>query len=162
MVAVPSSCPTTSAFANSPSSWSPDGRLLSFGQVDPATGNDIWVLSASGEKAPTPFANSAFGEWDGFFSPDGRALVYTSIESGRLEVYVRPYPGPGGRRQVSTDGGNSPVWARTGKELFDPERRSADDGVHPDRTADRRRRAEPALRGRVRFRRDRAELRRDA
>ena len=76
------------------------------------------MLSASGEKAPTPFANSAFGEWDGFFSPDGRALVYTSIESGRLEVYVRPYPGPGGRRQVSTDGGNSPVWARTGKELF--------------------------------------------
>jgi eukaryotic-like serine/threonine-protein kinase len=109
---------TTSAFAQFPSSWSPDGRLLSFGQVDPATGNDIWVLSASGEKSPTPFANSAFGEWDGFFSPDGRALVYTSTESGRLEVYVRPYPGPGGRRQVSTDGGNSPVWARTGKELF--------------------------------------------
>ena len=56
-------------------------------------------------------------KWDGFFSPDGRLITYTSIESGRLEVYVRAYPGPG-KRQVSTDGGNSLVWARSGKELF--------------------------------------------
>ena len=52
------------------------------------------------------------------FSPDGRCLAYQSDESGRLEVYVRPYPGPGGKSQISTEGGTEPVWARSGRELF--------------------------------------------
>jgi len=52
------------------------------------------------------------------FSPDGRWLAYVSDESGRLEVYVQPYPGPGGKWQVSTEGGDEPVWAANGRELF--------------------------------------------
>ena len=52
------------------------------------------------------------------FSPDGHWLAYTSDESGRNEVYVQPYPGPGGKRQISTEGGGEPVWAKNGKELF--------------------------------------------
>src|SRR5262249_29459823 len=52
------------------------------------------------------------------FSPDGRWLAYHSDESGRFEVYVRSFPGPGGKRQVSTGGGGFPVWSRDGKELL--------------------------------------------
>ena len=52
------------------------------------------------------------------FSPDGRWLAYASIESGRTEVYVRPFPGPGGKWQISTGGGNYPTWSRTKRELF--------------------------------------------
>ena len=111
---------TTSESHQVPGTWSPDGRTLSYMQSHPVTGSDIWVLPlggtatrAFGDFEPTPLGP----KWDGFFSPDGRLIAYTSIESGRLEVYVRAYPGPG-KRQVSTSGGNSPVWARSGKELF--------------------------------------------
>ncbi len=52
------------------------------------------------------------------FSPDGRWLAYVSDESGRDEVYMQPFPGPGGKRQISTEGGREPVWARNGRELF--------------------------------------------
>ena len=52
------------------------------------------------------------------FSPDGQRIAYVSNESGRTEVYVQPYPGPGGKWQISTDGGSQPVWARNGRELF--------------------------------------------
>jgi hypothetical protein len=52
------------------------------------------------------------------FSPDGHWLAYISDESGRYEVYVQPYPGPGGKTQISTDGGTEPVWNRNGRELF--------------------------------------------
>ena len=54
----------------------------------------------------------------GRFSPDGRWLAYTSDESGRPEVYVQPFPGHGGKWQISTAGGGQPVWNRNGKELF--------------------------------------------
>jgi serine/threonine-protein kinase len=52
------------------------------------------------------------------FSPDGRWIAYTSDESGRDEIYVRPYPGPGGKWPISRDGGREPVWSATGTELF--------------------------------------------
>ena len=52
------------------------------------------------------------------FSPDGRWLAYVSNESGRYEIYVQPFPGPGGKRQISTGGGIQPIWARNGQELF--------------------------------------------
>ena len=57
-------------------------------------------------------------EWDANLSPDGRWLAYSSDESGREEVYVQPYPGPGGREQISVDGGSEPAWSKSGKELF--------------------------------------------
>jgi serine/threonine-protein kinase len=58
------------------------------------------------------------------FSPDGRWLAYSSIESGQIEVYVRPFPGPGGKWRISTTGGTHPVWSRTGRELFYLDRQS--------------------------------------
>ena len=100
-----------------PTSWSPDGRELAFIKIRPDTGYDIWVLRVSDHEA-RPFLQSRFNESAPQFSPDGHWLVYVSDESGRFEVYVQPYPGPGGKWQVSTDGGTEPVWNRNGRELF--------------------------------------------
>ena len=63
-------------------------------------------------------ARAPFREWHPTFSPDGKWLAYTSDESGRGEVYVRAFPGPGAKHQISTAGGHSPSWARSGRELF--------------------------------------------
>jgi hypothetical protein len=67
---------------------------------------------------PKPFVNSPFNEVEPDFSPDGRWLAYMSNESGQFEVYVRPFPGPGGKWQISTGGGSYPKWSHNGKELF--------------------------------------------
>ena len=102
-------------FANS---WSADGRFLAFGQQDAETGFDILILPVGGDRKPYPFVRSSFREWFGEFSPDGRWIAYESNESGRSEVYLRPFPGPGGKWQVSTEGGARPEWSRDGRELF--------------------------------------------
>ena len=75
---------------------------------------------ASGWKPgkPTPFLNTPATEIVPAFSPDGRWIAYVSIESGRSEVYVRPFPGPGGKWQISTAGGTYPVWSPARKELL--------------------------------------------
>jgi serine/threonine protein kinase len=108
---------TTSPTQQSPSSWSPDGQLLAFTDINPSTGRDILVLHLSDKKAQ-PFLTTPFVEGAPEFSPDGRWMAYVSDESGRFEVYVQPYPGPGGKWQISTDGGAEPVWNRNGRELF--------------------------------------------
>ena len=103
-----------------PGSWSPDGRVLAF--TDFSTGDsadaDIWLLPIEGERTAQPFLNTPFNEGGPAFSPDGRWLAYVSDESGRYEVYVRPYPGPGSKFPISIEGGVAPVWARDGRELF--------------------------------------------
>jgi len=99
-------------------SWSPDGQMLALEQVRPGSGSDIWILPLQGDRKPTPFLQSSFTEQNPVFSPDGRWLAYTSDESGRFEVYVQPYPGPGGKWQISTEGGTEALWARNGRELF--------------------------------------------
>ena len=99
-------------------SWSPDGRFLSFDEQDPKTGMDLWILPVGGDRKPYPFVNTSFREWFGEFSRDGRWIAYESNESGRSEIYLRPFPGPGGKWQVSTQGGARPEWSRDGKELF--------------------------------------------
>jgi Tol biopolymer transport system component len=106
-------------------SWRPDGKALAFTQINRGTGNDILTLPMEGDEKsgwkpgePKPFVDSAFDERTPAFSPDGRWLAYTSNESGVVEVYVRPFPGPGGKWQVSTGGGFIPKWSRNGKELF--------------------------------------------
>ena len=75
-------------------------------------------LLRTGDATPTPFVSSAATEWGARLSPDDRWMAYTSNESGRWEVYVKPYPGPGARRQISSGGGAEVVWARNGRELF--------------------------------------------
>jgi Tol biopolymer transport system component/predicted Ser/Thr protein kinase len=108
---------TTSEHVHTPSSWSPDGQLLAFVEITPTTGRDIWVLRLSDHKAQ-PFLRTPFDEGAPRFSPDGRWLAYVSNESGRYEIYVQPYPGPGGKWQISTEGGAEPVWNPNGRELF--------------------------------------------
>jgi Tol biopolymer transport system component len=100
-----------------PKSFSGDGKLLAFHHVGTTTRRDIFVASV-GEHKSAPFLQTQFTEGAPEFSPDGRWLAYVSDESGRAEIYVQPYPGPGGKWQVSTEGGTEPVWSRTGRELF--------------------------------------------
>jgi len=102
----------------SPDSWSPDGRVLAFTTVNPETGADIFVVTRDGDQTPRPLVQTKFAEGSAKFSPDGKWLAYSSNESGRPEVYVIPYPGPGPRQQVSTDGGTDPVWRRKGGEMY--------------------------------------------
>jgi eukaryotic-like serine/threonine-protein kinase len=108
---------TTGADIQVPYSWSPDGQLLAFFEVNRTTGRDIWVLRMSDRKTH-PFLRTRFDETSPRFSPDGRWLAYNSNESGRYEVYVQPYPGPGGKWQISTEGGTETVWNPSGRELF--------------------------------------------
>ena len=104
-------------------SFSPDGKYLAyFAQGDPKTGSDIWILpdplGTPGAAKPYPFQRTVFDEANPQFSPDGRWIAYNSNESGRKEVYLAPFPGPGEKRQVSPAGGTSPHWRPDGKELF--------------------------------------------
>ena len=107
--------------AYTPSSVSPDGKTL-MGQRGGSGPNYVWVLplaeGASPEAKPRNFLESKFNEGNAQFSPDGHWVAYQSNESGRNEVYVVPYPGPGGKSQVSLGGGIFPQWNRNGRELF--------------------------------------------
>jgi len=101
-----------------PTDFSPDGRFVLYRQTSPDTGRDLWVLPRSGDRKPFPVVNTPFEERDGQFSPDGRWIAYMSNESGQFEIYVQPFPDPGGKWQISTTGGGQPRWRPDGKELF--------------------------------------------
>ena len=107
----------TSEYAHTPKSFSPNGQLLAYVELNPTTGRDIWVLRLSDRKAQ-PFLRTQFNESVPAFSTDGHWLAYVSDESGKFEVYAQPYPGPGGKYQISVDGGTEPVWNLNGKEMF--------------------------------------------
>jgi Tol biopolymer transport system component len=107
--------------------WSRDGRFLLFDQPNGKTGRDLWVLpmigsgDSAGERKPVPFLRSDFDSRQAHFSSDGRWISYRSDESGKYEIYVRPFPAPpgGGEKwMVSQGGGSEPRWRRDGKELF--------------------------------------------
>ena len=96
---------------------SPDSRYLVY-QVDTA-GADIFYRAVAGDSTVRPIANNpAASETMPRVSPDGRWVVFVTNESGRDEVVVQPFPGPGGRVQVSAGGGTEPVWSRDGRRLF--------------------------------------------
>jgi len=105
--------------------WSNDGRFIVFQAYYPKTESDLWVLPLLGDGKPYPFLQTEFIETQGFFSPDGHWLAYTSNESGRNEVYVQTFPQSGGKWLISSGGGAQPHWRGDGKELF---------YIAPDRT----------------------------
>ena len=116
---------TTSSNTQFPGSWHPTGKFLVFTENSSKTSFDLMVLpmdggEASGWKPGKPFAffDGPYSEVDPMFSPDGRWIAYQSNETGRPEIFVRPFPGPGGKWQVSTDGGTLATWSRARKELF--------------------------------------------
>jgi serine/threonine-protein kinase len=116
---------TESANTQLPGSWHPSGKFLAFQETNPQTGNDLMVLPVSGDEAsgwkpgkPTVFLSTPAAEVEPMFSPDGRWLAYQSNETGRFEVYVRPFPGPGGKWQISTASGGTATWSRGRRELF--------------------------------------------
>jgi serine/threonine-protein kinase len=101
-----------------PMSFSPDGRYLLIDRLEGSEVSDIWVLDMEERGEPTSWLQSPADEFHARFSPDGRWIAYTSDESGQYEIYVRPYPGPGGRWQISNGGGMEPHWSADGRELF--------------------------------------------
>jgi len=110
---------TNIGIMQSPASWTPDGKVLAFTQVSPDTGPDVYVLPLDDpQRKPIPLAHSKFAEGSPRFSQDGHWIAYTSNESGRNEIYVQSYPGPGPKIQVSTEGGSDAVWKPAGDELY--------------------------------------------
>jgi Tol biopolymer transport system component/predicted Ser/Thr protein kinase len=98
--------------------WSRDGRYIAFQSLGKTTGWDLWVLPTFGDRKSILFLQTPFNEQRPAFSPDGKWLAYQSNESGRSEIYVQNFPGPGGKWQVSTGGGIEPFWRADGKELY--------------------------------------------
>ncbi len=109
------------------SSWSVDGRFLMYQSTDAGTQSDLWVVPMAGDRTPRVFLKTPFIERFGAFSPDGHWVAYQSDETGRNEIYVRPFVSttgdastnqPGGQWQVSSAGGIMPTWRPDGKEIY--------------------------------------------
>jgi serine/threonine protein kinase len=102
-----------------PDDWSKDGRFLLFVRHASDKSTDLWVLPMTGERKPFPYLQSPANEAHSQFSPDGNWVAYASDETGRPEIYVQGFPDPAsGRFQISTSGGDTPMWRRDGKELY--------------------------------------------
>jgi serine/threonine-protein kinase len=109
-----------------PTSISRDGTTLAGTWLAPGTTRDVvavtlsdaWVADLGGAGEPRNFVPTGFDESNAAFSPDGRYVAYTSNESGREEIYVVPYPGPGSKSPVSRGGGTFANWNPNGRELF--------------------------------------------
>jgi len=137
-----------------PSSWSPDGKVLAM-HVQPADSRmylALYTMTMQGDEKSgwKPGEPKLFAEGPGVhccpkFSPDGRWIAYQSNESGRSEIYVRPFPGPGGKWQISSDGGVYPAWSATSKELFFENNRQQMMVVPYSATADSFQAGKPAL-----------------
>ncbi len=100
------------------SDWSPDGRFVLFSIQNPKTARDIWALPLDGDRKPFVVVQTSFEETFPRFSPDGRWIAYQSNETGRAEVFVQPFPGPGRSWQISTDGGTGHQFRADGRELY--------------------------------------------
>jgi len=98
--------------------WSPDGKTLVIEIQDPNTSGDILRLNLEGTPTASPFLQSSFNERNSRLSPDGKWLAYVSDESSRDEVYVQAFPQGGSKLQISSTGGDQPVWSHDGSKLF--------------------------------------------
>jgi serine/threonine-protein kinase len=105
---------TKAGTSQTPGSWSADGQTLVYSESSGA--GDLWSLHQG--QPPQPVLATPDGEGNPRLSPDSRWLAYHSNASGRPEVYVQPFPGPGPRETISVGGGSEPVWSSTGHELF--------------------------------------------
>jgi len=103
--------------STTPLSFSPDGKSLLF-QKTRAGVPEIWVYPFEKGSSPRPLLQGPFRHEGGSLSPDGRWLAYQSDESGKVEVYVTAFPGPGGKWQISTEGGTNALWGPDGREIF--------------------------------------------
>ena len=105
--------------AIAPTSWSADGRYIAYTLrgAFPRT-SDVWILPLFGDRKPFPLVHSDYLEGEAVFSPDGRWIAYTTDDSGQPNVFVQPFPEAGEKLQVSTAGGNAPIWRSDGKELY--------------------------------------------
>ena len=98
--------------------WTPDGKGLVF-QKEGGAAADIWVLDLEGDAEPRLFLQTPVNEAQPDLSPDGRYIVYHSrVSGGTQQIFVQSFTGPGGRRQISTEGGRSPRWSPNGREIF--------------------------------------------
>jgi eukaryotic-like serine/threonine-protein kinase len=100
-----------------PQDWSSDGRYILY-TVDTTANSDLRALPLFGERTPFDVARTSFNESNGRFSPDARWVAFQSNETGRAEIHVQPFPGPGPKSQVSVGGGTLPRWPSAGRELF--------------------------------------------
>ena len=101
-----------------PMDWSADGRFLLYVSASPKGRADLWALPLTGDRKPFEVVKTEFSEGLGQFSPDAKWIAYESDKTGRLEVYLRPFPGPGIDTRVSTEGGAQARWNPNGTELF--------------------------------------------
>jgi hypothetical protein len=113
-----------SAVNMNPYSFSPDGRQLSYYHLS-ETGQDLWTVALDltdpdhpKTGKPEPFLHTQFNELRGAFSPDGKWMAYESDESGTFQIYVQPFPGPGGKWQISNASGRFATWSHNNKQLF--------------------------------------------
>jgi len=111
---------TKSSQLQTPHSTSPDGKWVVFREFSKSGGDsNLLALTLDGDRTPRTLLATPAGELNGEISPDGRWMVYESTESGRVEIYVRPWPSVAdGRWQVSNNGGQAPAWSHDGRELF--------------------------------------------
>ena len=107
------------------SSWHPSGKFLAYFEAAPGNATDLMILPLEGDEIsgwkpgkPQTFLATSLTESSAMFSPDGKWVAYLSNESGSAEVFVRPFPGPGGKWQISTSTGDDPTWSRVSNELF--------------------------------------------
>jgi dipeptidyl aminopeptidase/acylaminoacyl peptidase len=104
--------------AKFPTDWSADGRFLLYEVLSTKRGMDLWALPMDGTRKAFAVVQTDFNEGLGQFSPDGKWVAYQSDRTGRAEIYLRPFPGPGADVLVSVDGGAQVRWNSNGKELF--------------------------------------------